>query len=259
MAPAEGPPPGGCRRRRAPSTPRSRRSGTGAARGGRAPPAPRGWARRRRRTPAAARRGCGAPRSATASCPRRSPNNPRARTSAPRTVETRGARGRRGPRRRWPSAPREHPHSRGWWRDSRPRWHGRGRPASRPPPPPPWPRGPRSPPGSTVAFAPTEAWARTTVRANSFGRRRLRGKGSLVKVAFGPTKTSSSNDTPSQSWTPHFTVTRSPMRTSFSTNTWSQMLQSAPMTAPGRTWAKAQILVRGPTRAPSTMAAGCRK
>ena len=74
-------------------------------------------------------------------------------------------------------------------------------------------------PGSKVALAPMEAPRRTTVRANAGGGWRLRGKGSLVKVAFGPTKTSSSRVTPSHSWTPHLTVTRSPMDTSFSTNT----------------------------------------
>ena len=114
-------------------------------------------------------------------------------------------------------------------------------------------------PGSNVALAPMEAPRRTTVRANAGGGWRLRGNGSLVKVAFGPTKTSSSSVTPSHSCTPHLTVTRSPMDTSFSTNTWSQRLQSAPTTAPGRTCAKAHTRVRGPMRGLSTSAAGCLK
>ena len=68
-----------------------------------------------------------------------------------------------------------------------------------------------------------------------------------MNVALGPTNTSSSSRTPSHSCTPHLTVTRSPTTTSFSTKTPSQMLQSAPMRAPGSTWANAQMRVPAPT------------
>lgn len=78
---------------------------------------------------------------------------------------------------------------------------------------------PISSPGRIVAFAPMDAPLRTTVLGNVSGYALLRGNGSLVKVAFGPTNTSSSRCTPSQSCTPHFTVTRSPTTTSFSTKT----------------------------------------
>src|ERR1019366_248190 len=64
---------------------------------------------------------------------------------------------------------------------------------------------------------------------------------------------------PSQTWTPHLMVTRSPMRTSFSMNVWSQMLQPAPITAPGRTWANAQMRVPAPIEGLSTMAVSCWK
>jgi hypothetical protein len=80
----------------------------------------------------------------------------------------------------------------------------------------PWPI---SMPGRSVAFAPMDAPARTTVRANASGRWRLRGNGSFVNVALGPTKTSSSSVTPSHNCTPLLTVTRSPTATSFSMNT----------------------------------------
>ena len=66
-------------------------------------------------------------------------------------------------------------------------------------------RAPIVRPGRIVALAPMEAPARTTVGANAAGRCRLRGNGSLVNVAFGPTNTSSSSRTPSQSCTPHLT------------------------------------------------------
>ena len=101
-------------------------------------------------------------------------------------------------------------------------------------------------PGRMVALAPMDAPWRTTVLRNASGYSRLRGKRSLVKVALGPTKTSSSSSTPSQSWTPHFTVTRSPTTALPSTNTPSQMLQFSPIFAPGRMWAKAQTRVPTP-------------
>src|SRR4051794_28294138 len=63
--------------------------------------------------------------------------------------------------------------------------------------------------------------------------------------------TSSPTRNPSQSCTPHFSVTRSPTTTSFSTNTPSQMLQKLPTCAPGNTCAKAQIRVPSPTLADS--------
>src|SRR3954447_8295645 len=69
-------------------------------------------------------------------------------------------------------------------------------------------------------------------------------------------KTSSSTRSPSQSWTPHLTVTRSPMTTSFSTNTWSQMLASRPMRAPGSTCANAQTRLPSPIASVSQMPAG---
>src|SRR5260370_32967077 len=54
-------------------------------------------------------------------------------------------------------------------------------------------------------------------------------------------------------------VTRSPMRTSFSMNAWSQMLQATPITAPGKMWANAQMRVPAPTEELSTMAVSCLK
>ena len=87
----------------------------------------------------------------------------------------------------------------------------------------------------------------------------LRGNRSLVNVAFGPMKTSSPTRMPSQSCTPDLIVTRSPTTTSFSMKTWSQMLQSAPITAPGRTWANAQTRVPSPTDELSQMPPGCTK
>src|ERR1035441_8602379 len=87
----------------------------------------------------------------------------------------------------------------------------------------------------------------------------LRGNGSLEKVALGPTNTSSSSVMPSQIWTPILMVTRSPMRTSFSMKVWSQMLQRAPITAPGRTWANAQMRVPAPIEGLSTIAVSCWK
>src|ERR1035437_1380937 len=57
-----------------------------------------------------------------------------------------------------------------------------------------------------------------TFTNDPFPRSKLRGNGSLVKVALGPMKTSSSMVIPSQSWTPHLIVTRSPICTSFSMN-----------------------------------------
>ena len=69
-----------------------------------------------------------------------------------------------------------------------------------------------------VALAPIDAPSITTVCRNAFGRRLLRGKRSFENVALGPMKTSFPIRAPSQSWTPHFTVTRSPTVTSFSMN-----------------------------------------
>src|SRR5713101_7100514 len=117
--------------------------------------------------------------------------------------------------------------------------------------------GPIVRPQRIVALAPIDAPCRTTVCANAAGRWWLCGNGSFVNVAFGPTNTSSSRRTPSHNWTPDFTVTRFPTTTSFSTKTWSQMLQSSPMTAFGRMWTKAQTRVRAPTRVDSTIAEGC--
>ncbi|GIU88060.1 MAG: hypothetical protein KatS3mg009_2575 [Acidimicrobiia bacterium] len=112
-------------------------------------------------------------------------------------------------------------------------------------------------PGRSVALAPIDAPSSTTVVANRSGRRLLRGNRSFVKVAFGPMKTSSPMRTPSQSCTPLLIVTRSPTTTSFSTNTPKQTLQSAPITAPGRTCAKAQTRVPGPIEGDSQIACGC--
>src|ERR1019366_231921 len=114
-------------------------------------------------------------------------------------------------------------------------------------------------PGRMVALAPMDAPRLTRVRAKRAGCCPLRGKGSLEKVALGPTNTSSCSVTPSQTWTPHLMVTRSPMRTSFSMNVWSQMLQAAPITAPGRTWANAQMRVPAPIEGLSTIAVSCWK
>ena len=79
------------------------------------------------------------------------------------------------------------------------------------------------------------------VAACSAGSRRSR------RLRSGRTNTSSPRRTPSHSCTPHFTVTRSPITTSFSMNTPSQMLHSAPMAAPGSTCANAQMRVPAPT------------
>src|ERR1700722_4409553 len=114
-------------------------------------------------------------------------------------------------------------------------------------------------PGRIVAFAPIEAPRLTKVRVYDAGFCLLRGNGSLVNVALGPTKTSSSRVTPSQSCTPHLTVTRSPTSAPPSIKVWSQMLQSAPMRAPGSTCAKAQMRVLGPIVPVSTRASGCAK
>src|SRR5215470_9238004 len=74
-------------------------------------------------------------------------------------------------------------------------------------------------PARIVALAPIDALRQTSVFANDGGGRLLRGNGLFVKVTFGPTKTSSSRDTPSQSCTPDLTMTRSPITTSFSMKT----------------------------------------
>src|SRR5690348_10985051 len=118
---------------------------------------------------------------------------------------------------------------------------------------------PISMPGRIVAFAPIEAPSWTIVRGYSSSHWRLRGIGSLVKVAFGPTKTSSSSTIPSQSCTPHLTVTRSPTTAPPSTNTPSQMLQSAPTCAPSRTCAKAHTRVPSPTSLLSQRPCSCMK
>src|SRR5688572_4455536 len=120
-------------------------------------------------------------------------------------------------------------------------------------------RSPISMPDSSVALAPTDAPARTVVRLNVAGYCLLRGNRSLVNVALGPMKTSSSSVTPSHNWTPLLMVTRSPTTTSFSMNTWSQILQSSPIRAPGSTCAKAQTRVPRPTFEVSTSACGWRK
>jgi hypothetical protein len=102
-------------------------------------------------------------------------------------------------------------------------------------------------PGSTVALAPIDAPSWISVTRNCSGVSLLRGNRSLANVALGPMKTSSPTRRPSHSCTPHFTVTRSPITTSFSTKTLSQMLASVPMTAPGSTWANAQMREPAPT------------
>src|SRR6218665_577581 len=114
-------------------------------------------------------------------------------------------------------------------------------------------------PGSKVALAPIDAPWRTTVRAKASGRCRLRGKRSLLKVALGPTNTSDSSRMPSHRGTPLWMVTPSASHTSFSMKTWSQTLQSAPILAPGKTWAKAQMRVPAPTAVDSHRACGWTK
>lgn len=120
-------------------------------------------------------------------------------------------------------------------------------------------RRPMLTPGRITELAPMEAPGPTTVWANDSGYCFERGNGSLVKVALGPTNTSSPRRTPSHSWTPDFTVTRSPTITSFSMKTWSLMLQSWPRRAPGRTCAKAQMRVPSPTSCDSQMPDGWTK
>ncbi len=114
-------------------------------------------------------------------------------------------------------------------------------------------------PGRIVALAPIDAPRCTIVGGYLVRWRRLRGIGSLVNVALGPTKTSSSSRTPSHTCTPHLIVTRSPITTSFSMNTPSQMLQSAPIVAFGSTCANAQMRVRSPIFLLSTSACGWAK
>jgi len=109
-------------------------------------------------------------------------------------------------------------------------------------------------PGSIVALAPMLAPRLILTCRNCSGRCLLRGKGSLANVAFGPMNTSSSTRMPSHNWTPHLMVTRFPTTTSFSMKTWSQMLASSPITAPGSTWAKAQTRDPRPMRLVSTSA-----
>ena len=110
--------------------------------------------------------------------------------------------------------------------------------------------------GKMVAFAPIEAPRSTTVRLGSVRWALDRGKGSFENVAFGPTNTSSPSCTPSHSCTPLFMVTRSPITTSFSMNTWSQILQSSPIRAPARTCANAQIRDPRPTASESQAPSG---
>src|SRR6266536_807018 len=114
-------------------------------------------------------------------------------------------------------------------------------------------------PQTTVAFAPMVAPWRTSVgtsRSRDF-LRPARGARSLVNTMLGPRNTSSSTVTRSHTSTAFFTVTRSPSLAPPSMKTWSQTLQSAPTSAPGRTWAKAQMRVLGPTRSLSHSALGC--
>src|SRR5881409_1324493 len=69
-------------------------------------------------------------------------------------------------------------------------------------------RSPITMPGRMVVLAPMEAPRFTNVCTNVGGYCLLRGNASLVKVALGPMKTSSSMVIPSHNWTPHLTVTR---------------------------------------------------
>src|SRR6266702_3174835 len=103
---------------------------------------------------------------------------------------------------------------------------------------------------TTVALAPTVAPRRTSVGTSSSGAflKPTRGVRSLVNTMLGPRNTSSSTVTRSQTSTAFLTVTRSPSRAPPSMKAWSPTLQSAPTTAPGSTWANAQMRVRGPTR-----------
>src|SRR6202035_346036 len=105
-------------------------------------------------------------------------------------------------------------------------------------------------PHTTVAFAPMVAPRRTRVGSHPSGPRLMaaRGRRSLVKMALGPTKTSSSIVTLFQTSTAFLIVTPEPITAPPSTKAWSQMLQSDPITAPGSTWANAQIRVPDPTR-----------
>lgn len=111
-------------------------------------------------------------------------------------------------------------------------------------------------PGRTVALAPRLAPVFTQVSGRRDADAWMRGSLSLVKATLGPTSTSSSRRTPSTSCAPHLTITRLPTTTSDSMKTWSWMVQSLPMTAPGRTWLKAPIRVPLPTDGVSTSAWG---
>jgi hypothetical protein len=85
----------------------------------------------------------------------------------------------------------------------------------------------------------------------------LRGNLSLQNVTFGPTKTLSSNEIPSHICTPFFIVTLLPIDTLFSMKTFSQILQFWPISARGKMWENAHILVPLPIFFDSQMAHGC--
>lgn len=100
-------------------------------------------------------------------------------------------------------------------------------------------------PGKIVTFAPILApFLMTTASHLKFLFFDL-GYLSLQKLTFGPIKTSSSMRTPSQSYTPLFIVTLSPMMTSFSMKR-EQILQFEPICAFDKTTQYCQIVVFSP-------------
>src|SRR5688572_10730377 len=111
-------------------------------------------------------------------------------------------------------------------------------------------------PGSMHAPPPMLTLFSTTVPIGSKARLPLPGYLSLVKVTFGPIKTSLPMRRPSQSCTPLLIVTRSPTTTSFSMKQCEQMLQLAPNFAPERTTTNCQMRVPGPMAADWTSASG---
>src|SRR5690606_18959649 len=108
-------------------------------------------------------------------------------------------------------------------------------------------------PQTMVALAPIEVPRRTRVGRYSSRRETwLLGLITLVKTQLGPQKTSSSRVTPSYTETLFWILTLLPIRTPFMTTTFWPSEQPVPITAPGMTWQKCQILVPPPTDAPSS-------
>ncbi|MOA24210.1 hypothetical protein D3C78_1448830 [compost metagenome] len=111
-------------------------------------------------------------------------------------------------------------------------------------------------PATIVAFAPIDDHSSKAVFKNTSGYCFDLGLKSLVNVTLGPINTLSLTLTPSQMYTPDFTVTLFPKTTSFSIKVWSLILQLDPIVAPGKTCANAHIRVSSPIWSVSTIACG---